>query len=188
MKKIKNILIIIVTLYSYSLFIFIPYFNYHYAVNNGFTKWLFLGEVVSTGKAIVWPYFIFSDNNKNVEINDTDVINFYKALENSQNATKIINQGEPYTIIPKENMDRILNYYEEALIYANKVDLNKLSNIYRGLGEHFENEFIRGISLKLEANKNADITKSIEGSKLLNKWDNWYIDNMEEINQAFRNI
>jgi len=188
MKKVKNILIIILILYSYSLFIFIPYFNYNYAVNNGFTKWLLLGEVVSTGKAIIWPYFIFSADNKNVKSRDLDIINFYKSLENSQNATKIINQGEPYKIIPEENMDKILSYYEKALMYANKVDINKLNNIYNGLGKHFKNEFIKGISLKLEADKNADIPKSIKGSKLLNEWDNWYIDNMEEINRAFRKI
>jgi len=39
--------------------IFVPYYNWQYAKENGFVKWLFLGELVPTLKATVWPYFLY---------------------------------------------------------------------------------------------------------------------------------
>ena len=35
----------------------IPVFNWRYAREHGFVSWLFLGEVVATFKAVVWPYY-----------------------------------------------------------------------------------------------------------------------------------
>jgi hypothetical protein len=35
----------------------IPVFNWRYAKEHGFVSWLFLGEVVATAKAVVWPYY-----------------------------------------------------------------------------------------------------------------------------------
>jgi hypothetical protein len=33
------------------------YFNWKYARDNGFVKWILLGEFVPTAKSLVWPYF-----------------------------------------------------------------------------------------------------------------------------------
>jgi hypothetical protein len=35
------------------------YFNWSYAQQNGFTKWLLLGEIVPTAKAAIWPYLSY---------------------------------------------------------------------------------------------------------------------------------
>jgi hypothetical protein len=33
------------------------YFNWQYAAEHGFASWLLFGEIVATGKGLVWPYF-----------------------------------------------------------------------------------------------------------------------------------
>ena len=38
--------------------VFTPYNNWTYFKHHGFIKWLLLGDVVVTAKALVWPYFI----------------------------------------------------------------------------------------------------------------------------------
>ena len=38
----------------------VPVFNWRYAQEHGFVSWLFLGEVVATFKAVVWPYYAFT--------------------------------------------------------------------------------------------------------------------------------
>lgn len=50
----------IVGFYFIGFIIYTPYYNWNYAKSHGFAKWLLLGEVISTSKAIVWPYFYFS--------------------------------------------------------------------------------------------------------------------------------
>jgi hypothetical protein len=60
MKKIFYTIVgLMFTLYGATQLYFIPYYNWQYAKENGFTKWLFLGEMVATGKAVIWPYFEF---------------------------------------------------------------------------------------------------------------------------------
>jgi len=34
------------------------YFNYLYAVENGFIAWVFFGEIIATFKGLLWPFFI----------------------------------------------------------------------------------------------------------------------------------
>lgn len=45
-----------------ALLIFAPYYNYAYARDNGFLKWLCFGEIVATAKATVWPYFLLTSS------------------------------------------------------------------------------------------------------------------------------
>jgi hypothetical protein len=51
--------------YMVGFMVALPYFNWQYAQEYGFIKWIFFGEVVATVKGVVWPYFVatslFSD-------------------------------------------------------------------------------------------------------------------------------
>lgn len=35
------------------------YYNWQYAGEHGFVQWFFLGEIVPSAKALVWPYYVF---------------------------------------------------------------------------------------------------------------------------------
>ena len=63
MKKIYQkslvFVMIIVNLYGFSLFAMAPYYNWRYANEHGFVKWLFFGEVIATVKSVIGPYFLF---------------------------------------------------------------------------------------------------------------------------------
>lgn len=60
----KALTILIAVYFCIAGFIFLPYYNYKYARDNGFVKWLFLGEVVPTLQAIAWPYFLLQDRTE----------------------------------------------------------------------------------------------------------------------------
>src|SRR2546422_10315744 len=47
----------IIVLYLVSCSFAALYFNWKYARENGFVKWILLGEFVPTAKSLVWPYF-----------------------------------------------------------------------------------------------------------------------------------
>lgn len=67
MEKLKSTAVFLVAGYTITaMLIFAPYYNWTYARDNGFIKWLFLGEVSATAKAIVWPYFAFFNNMRKV--------------------------------------------------------------------------------------------------------------------------
>jgi hypothetical protein len=47
----------IIVLYLVSCSFAALYFNWKYARENGFVKWILLGEFVPTAKSLAWPYF-----------------------------------------------------------------------------------------------------------------------------------
>ncbi len=49
---------IIIILYLISAGIMGLYFNWIFAVENGFWAWLFFGEIVATLQGLFWPFFI----------------------------------------------------------------------------------------------------------------------------------
>jgi hypothetical protein len=57
MEKIVTVLLIA---YGISVGIFGLYYNYLYAIENGFWAWVFFGEIIATLKALVWPLFEFN--------------------------------------------------------------------------------------------------------------------------------
>ena len=55
----RTILFILGFGYFLSVGIFGLYYNYLYAIENGFWAWVFFGEIVASLKALIWPYFEF---------------------------------------------------------------------------------------------------------------------------------
>ena len=53
-----KILAVVVGLYMLATMVAVPYFNWQYAKEHGFMRWLFLGEFVATAKGFAWPYFV----------------------------------------------------------------------------------------------------------------------------------
>lgn len=57
-NKQKGFLELALVAYAFSVMLFAGYFNWQFANENGFIAWVFLGQIVPTLKALVWPFFI----------------------------------------------------------------------------------------------------------------------------------
>ncbi|MBA4419171.1 MAG: hypothetical protein C0392_14880 [Syntrophus sp. (in: bacteria)] len=67
MKIVTSALSIVVALYFLlATFVFTPLYNWQYARDNGFVKWVMLGELVATVKAFIWPYYFFANRANTV--------------------------------------------------------------------------------------------------------------------------
>ena len=56
----EKILMTILIIYAVSVAIFGLYYNWLFAVQNGFLAWLFFGEIIASLNALVWPLFEFN--------------------------------------------------------------------------------------------------------------------------------
>jgi len=63
-KSILNLSLGLVVIYVWSIIIIVPYYNWQFIKENSFMKWLLLGQIVPTAKAIIWPYYVFFNNNQ----------------------------------------------------------------------------------------------------------------------------
>jgi hypothetical protein len=62
----------ILTVYMYSWFVAVPWMNWNYARDNGFWKWLLFGEIVATGKGMVWPYYAYKKYTKKADVKQAE--------------------------------------------------------------------------------------------------------------------
>jgi hypothetical protein len=57
-KVIQGVILVPVFAYVVGQMGAMTYFNWQYAKDNGFMKWLLLGEVAATAKSVIWPYYL----------------------------------------------------------------------------------------------------------------------------------
>lgn len=74
--------------------------------------------------------------------------------------------------------------HQVALQFAEKVEPRLLNKIYPQWGDHYRDEYLRGLMLTLEAHKNNDPAKGAAGSKLLLAWLDWYEAHFEDIKSS----
>ncbi|KAA0259373.1 hypothetical protein FHQ18_00410 [Deferribacter autotrophicus] len=140
MKKLSNFIVklasyVFVAYFLVSFSIFAPFYNYEYAKQNGFIKWLLLGQIVPTIKALAFPYFEYQRYYNKQISKELDKIfgslTYYKEaislLINQQNieqslfklkqAYNMINQVN-FELAKKSNYDFVIDvekYYKPAL-------------------------------------------------------------------------
>lgn len=115
---------------------------------------------------------------------DANISHSGKAIRYANEATKILNKGSAYEIIDPKVMDSVIDLEKKAIAEARLVDISALNRIYPGWGDHFEKEFMKGLTLFVEGYETIDNRKSLEGQVLLDAWGRWYNRNIEGIRKA----
>ncbi|MCP4681855.1 MAG: hypothetical protein GY864_05960 [Desulfobacterales bacterium] len=164
----------IIVCHSFAIMFFIPYYNWQYIKNNGVAEWLLFGEIIPTAKAFAWPYFVFFSSS--ILPN-----NFINSLNYANEANEFIDNVDAFTIVDPEDMDKIIELYKKAIEKAVLVDINQLNNKLNNFGNHYRDEFIKGLKLTVEGYEKHDNTKYMEGNLLLYNWGEWYTANIDNI-------
>lgn len=180
-KIVKSIFYLILYPYFLPQLFFVPYYNWKYAKNNGFCNWLLLGEFVASGKALIWPYFVF------FETTESDLNHFSKSIDYINQSIKISNNFKAFSTIDSEDLEKIIELKKLALLEAEKVNTEYLNSLYTYWGDHFKNEYIIGLKLIILGYENNAQESLFKGQTLLNKWGDWYSLNVEYIRNNKKN-
>jgi hypothetical protein len=105
-------------------------------------------------------------------------------MDAANRATAIINSGSPFSTIKPELAEKIIQDYKTALDHAEIVDISFLNKSHSKWGEHFRDEFIKGIKLFIQGHNDHDIQKSLEGQRLLQAWGEWFSKNISAIRNS----
>ncbi len=143
----------ILGLYLFTYMVFVPYYNWAYVRDHGFISWIFLGEFVATGKALVWPYFALSGGSQPTWASEQkeNAKHILAAWEASQEATRLSNQGPAYSVMRQSTVKLMLQHYRTALLHALMVRDDVLEKAYPGLRKPFREKFQRSLQLRIRA-------------------------------------
>jgi hypothetical protein len=182
-------------LYMVSVVCAVPYYNWKYAQQKGFIKWLMFGETVPTGEALIWPYYAFGHasgtaaNVKPLTQKQQDEMteqSFIDALNASQQASFIIKTaavGTPIDQIP--HVDKAVAYRNQAVSLADGLDEGALNRLYPELGTHFKNQFRAAMNYFVLGVKNRSDEDIVKFGQLNDAWADWYNANRQAIDHAF---
>lgn len=115
-----------------------------------------------------------SGNNNNIEY-------FSNSIDLANQATRISNSGGAYEEIAENDIKAMAEYYKQALSKAHQVDIKKLNSDYLGFGDHYRDEFIKGVDLFVEGFERSDTEKFLQGQVLLDSWGKWFSNNIDNI-------
>ena len=91
------------------------------------------------------------------------------------------NNRRGFGIRSESEMNKMRSLYRQALNEAQQVDDAVLDKACATLRIPYRDLFQRGVEMRLGAWETADASASIESSKLLDKWADWYVVHGREI-------
>lgn len=111
-----------------------------------------------------------------------EVQKFLQALGYSNQAGYLVTQQPGLYSNPE--LEKIITLRRMALETGKSVDIEILDSIVAGFGTHFRDDFVRGVTMFLEAVQSSS-DELLERSRVaLNRWADWYDDNRERIEAA----
>lgn len=170
----------VMLLYFVSFSVMAPYYNWQYAKENGFMKWLLFGEIVATAKSVVWPYFVFISNKENADevktkekFSDNTPQSVLRFLRSTDIAIDAIEEARSNSNEKSEKLERCKSLIHSSIEIAVTVDVAELNNIYPDWGTHFSKDFIPGMKLLLEAMETNDKVVIANADASLIRWNQW---------------
>ena len=140
-------------------------------------------ETISCGTIAVVP----EPNNLGPNVG-SDIIGWIESgsyvVEANQIATRIGMGKRP----GEQDLHRMRSLWESALASARSVDPTSLNQVYAGLCDHFRDDFLPGVELRLDALVDPRRGKMAEADRLLLRWDNWYFSRQAGIKLALRKL
>lgn len=96
---------------------------------------------------------------------DASFLHLDKAIDLNNQATEIANSTS--LVVTADEMSRILELRRAALAEARKVDIGALNAERNGLGDLFQEKFLRGLELYVEGDGRSDL---VLGQTRLAQW------------------
>lgn len=165
------------------------YFNYTYARDNGFVKWLLLGQIVPTAKAMIWPYFVLArdDAARNAQAPKElphSIKNFFLVTDILSRANETSNDSINTPDL-RTRVAVVSKMLQEAIDSSATIDRAELNRVQPGLGDHFLDEEVGGAKLTVRAinERNQDLVLRAQASYI--RWSEYWNANGSTV---FHNI
>lgn len=165
-----------------STVVFVPYFNWTYARDHGFVKWILLGEVVATAKAFGWPFFVFRGTSGTEPAPHSEAerryINSKKACDE---ALRVVVARGDVTKLTSAESEEVARLLQLALSEAQLVDSAYLAKVHQEFPIRYAGEYIKGLQLLADGLKRQDKALSLAGSYGYNEFAAWMDRNKKNL-------
>ena len=173
--------------YLLSLSVMIPYFNWKYAQENGFIKWVILGEIIASAKSIIWPYYIFYDKNGNKNKVQVDSIygessiQYINAKKSGDEAINIVLKKGDITALDKSDSIKMLELLRLSLSEARLVKKSYLMVVHNEFPDKYEKGYRLAVQTMIEGFESDNTALLLAGAYGYNEFVVWVKNHKDEL-------
>jgi hypothetical protein len=164
----------LIGLYMMTVVFAVPYFNWRLAKEHGFLSWLFLGEVVASAKATIWPYYAISGSTTvdTDEMSEDHLKSSVRILTEATNMMQGYGDQDPDSIPPKviSDVEKLLG---ASVSEAELVNETYLLRINSEFPIHFKDDYIASIKDIADGLRTGDRTELLLGATKYEKFRDW---------------
>ncbi len=173
-----GVLYIICFAYSMGVMGSALYFNWQYARDYGFVKWVFFGEIIASAKAIVWPYYVFSTPVNRYDSPDAN--HFRNSKRAFDEALMIVDKIGDVTKLPSDLKIKFTDLLRLAIAEANQVQSLYLQKTHPDYPSLYEKKYKNGMSILLQGIETDNTALILEGAYKVNEFADWIQEHKNE--------
>jgi hypothetical protein len=182
-KTFKNVGLAVFYVYSLVFALFAtPYFNWRYAREHGFGSWLVFGEVIATGKAMIWPYYALAGigSGGSSAGAHTD-LHFANCTAASHEVSKIIARFDGITELPPKEASDVVRLLQVAVTEAELVEDAYLQQVHPEYLRRFREEYTGSLRDLAEAIRAGDRVRQFSAAAAYNNFCEWVKAHAKEL-------
>lgn len=131
--------------------------------------------------ALALTLFLSGCGNSWSEADRENAAHFFRAFEYANNAVKLSNSAESFSVVTQEETQQELGLIERALREAEQIDDVFLDQRHNGLRSAFRVLFQKSLQLRIEGLRNADAKSLNQAVLLYGEWIDWFEDHKREM-------
>lgn len=156
------------------MFLALPYFNWAYARQHGFTSWILFGEIIASSKALIWPYYFVSECILHSERpQDGDRVHYTNSKHACDQALQIVARFSGVSNLPAGESLEVATLLEAAISEARLVNEDYLNRVHPEFCEKYRAAYITSLFLIADGIRTGDPSKQISGAASFNTFADW---------------
>lgn len=181
-KKLTPIGPALCNVYFFSMMFAVPYFNWRYAKEHGFVRWILFGEVIATAESLIWPYYAvvgFGPRGSRAGANTDE--HFANSRRDSSEALSLIARFGGLTELPPEQSAVVARLLQAAVSQAELVDDSYLRQIHPEFLRRFRDEYTGSLRDLADALRASDRVKQDSAAVAYNNFSDWMSAHAKEL-------
>jgi hypothetical protein len=182
-KRLIDFVIAACSIYlTLSLMIAAPLFNWRYARQHGFGKWLAFGEFIATAQAAIWPYYALtgsgSDRRNSLEARSN--LHFDNSASDCVAAMKLLGQFGVMSL-PTNESSNVVMMLRAAVTEASLVDDSYLRRAHPEMVKRYREDYAASLSTLADALQTGERAKQLLALATYDTFAEWMQTHNKEL-------
>lgn len=159
------------------------YFNWQFAREHGFVRWLAYGDFVATVQGAIWPYYVVAGwNQSGGQSRIGDLQHYLNSQKACNEAMKLIIRFGGTQELPEKEKSDVIQLLRAAVTEADAVHSGYLDRVHPEFLRRYQQEYIPALRVLAEGLRDDNTIKQMGSAWAYNRYIEWVNAHSSELN------